>query len=345
MTKKLKVRIRGKRMLSIQPLHGSHDEWIETLVAMREHIESYRVTKGDIKSWYLVQHGTTREVATPYINSLFASGLLGIERDHVVACFPRSKNRNKKIIKIIDKNVKFIVDMMNEVRAGNDDYNRLLSVGRRKYGLAKSTPRWQIWARSGWLCSAGMMERRNRRLRVTKEGERLLEDERIDVLDEIKVNPAEFGGVHDGEGEEHQTLKQWVFKNCSRVVDGDVDDAEKEYLLRSGDRVDVAAWTEERVWYLEVKSKISQNQDVERGVLQCVKYASVGRAMEILGDSPRRDVRSILVVERNVSSDLARAARRLRVPVCTLTKSMRRELESMRTKAKRSGRRGGAGRG
>lgn len=316
--------------LAIQPLHGKHDEWIATLVTIRKYVESHPVTKDDLKSWYQGAHGSTPDVARVYINSLFASGLLCIRRGLVGATFPRSRNRNREIIKIIDENVVFIMDMMNEIRAGIESHSALLSVGKRKYGLSESTPPGQIERRSGWLCSAGMVKRTNRRLRVTKEGKRLLRDEGFVALPKVKVNAAEFCG--GGEGEEHRTLKEVVYRNCRQIVGRRVDGAEMEYASPSGDRVDVVAWTEEHVWYLEVKSHISQDQDIERGIWQCVKYGSVGEAMEVL-EPPRRKVKSMLVVEHDVTKDLRRVAAKLKVSICTITGAMRRELGRIRSPA------------
>ena len=135
---------------------------------------------------------------------------------------------------------------------------------------------------------------------------------------------------------EHKTLKELVYESCSgilRTVRGrsvKVADRQMEYDLRSGDRVDVTAWDQERVWHIEVKSKISSEADIERGLYQCVKYKAVGEAMEHVAPRKDRDVRSILIVESDLPSSLENLAEKLQVGVHRISGRYARKLEHMR---------------
>lgn len=97
--------------------------------------------------------------------------------------------------------------------------------------------------------------------------------------------PSVFSGVKKagsggGEGEAHRALKEYVAAN-PRVVGLPASSArgELEFDLLSGDKVDVVFRNEHRVTAVEVKSHISNSNDVERGLYQCVKYRAVLEAM------------------------------------------------------------------
>ena len=103
-----------------------------------------------------------------------------------------------------------------------------------------------------------------------------------------------------------------------------------EYPLPSGDKVDVTAWNKRRIWHVEVKSWISKDPDVTRGIYQCIKYAAVGKAVEKAKNSGR-NVKSLLVVETEISPKLRKLADELGVCVYPLPEPMRRKLKKLRT--------------
>ena len=144
---------------------------------------------------------------------------------------------------------------------------------------------------------------------------------------DTRVNDAEFGGK--GEGPEHKTLKEYVHKMSEKVCNAKVKERQMEYPLPSGDSVDVTAWNATRIWHIEVKSHISKDPDVTRGIYQCVKYAAVGKAVEKVENSGRR-VKSLLVVESKPSENVSALAKKLDVRVYRLPASMRRELNELR---------------
>ena len=90
--------------------------------------------------------------------------------------------------------------------------------------------------------------------------------------------PASHGiGDRGGESREHQAFKEAVCSHpawfglpeCPAVV---------EYLFVTGDAVDVLFTQGARRWGVEVKSAVSQEGDILRGLFQCVKYRALLQA-------------------------------------------------------------------
>ncbi len=79
-----------------------------------------------------------------------------------------------------------------------------------------------------------------------------------------------------GESREHRLLKEYVARHpASLGVSTDHSIGETEFLLPSGDAVDVL-FRDEVTWIaVEVKSIISSEADIARGLFQCVKYRAV----------------------------------------------------------------------
>ena len=101
-----------------------------------------------------------------------------------------------------------------------------------------------------------------------------------------------------GEGPHHQRLRKKLTECPSRVKPGlRAEDTHTEYELPSGDRVDVLVCQEQATLSIEVKSKISNEADLERGVYQCVKYRAVLEAQQ-RAERQSRPVEAWLVVER-----------------------------------------------
>ena len=99
-----------------------------------------------------------------------------------------------------------------------------------------------------------------------------------------------------GESEHHRRLKEHVVANP--ILLGLPADAvgTTEYGLPSGDAVDVMFICGPEWIAVEVKSRISDEPDLVRGLFQCVKYRAVCRAQQaILGKEP--DARAVLVIE------------------------------------------------
>lgn len=133
----------------------------------------------------------------------------------------------------------------------------------------------------------------------------------IEAIEEAKRGPG-----RGGEGPEHRALKEHVQKNptCVGFRRGCVGMLEAP--LPSGDKIDVLFATSDRLLGVEVKSSISNEADLVRGLFQCVKYRAViaaeqafkGNAMEIdallvvgrefpEGLNPLRNSLGVLVIE------------------------------------------------
>ena len=109
-------------------------------------------------------------------------------------------------------------------------------------------------------------------------------DETFKSEDRIDVSK-EKDGINfsrSGEGRNHKNLRLWVTNNPGRI-DRKSGNArtETEVTLKSGDRVDVVIYGFERTLAVEVKSRDSNETDLERGIYQCIKYQAVMSAMDI----------------------------------------------------------------
>ncbi|ATG38556.1 hypothetical protein [Phaeobacter piscinae] len=113
-----------------------------------------------------------------------------------------------------------------------------------------------------------------------------------------------------GESEQHQRLKEWACNNPSAIGLPQGFKGKVENDLLSGDRVDVLFTRGEEFAVVEVKSCLSSDDDLRRGIYQCVKYREVVRATRLPVEV---DVRAILLSERKLPAELAVRAKLLRV--------------------------------
>lgn len=136
-----------------------------------------------------------------------------------------------------------------------------------------------------------------------------------DVLVRLKKeqNPDDYPGGYGGvaESEEHRRLKLWVAENPAaiglpkRFIQG-----ETEHLLLSGDEVDVMFSCGNEHYAVEVKSRRSNESDLQRGIYQCVKYRAVKEAENLPYVT---NVKCILVTETPLPPELAQRAKELGV--------------------------------
>ncbi len=106
-------------------------------------------------------------------------------------------------------------------------------------------------------------------------------------------------GGHGGPAEspEHKALKAYVLHNPLCVgVPATPDDSKDEFMLLSGDEVDVFFETRDAAYLVEVKSVRSNERDFERGVYQCVKYRAVFEAQRA-SLTPNLRIQAILALE------------------------------------------------
>lgn len=143
----------------------------------------------------------------------------------------------------------------------------------------------------------------------------------LPFTDEVKLDPGFSGsGYGAGESEEHRRLKHYVADNYSRLGLKGKHEARVEELLLSGDEIDVLleSTTEQSLFGVEVKSRISDDADLIRGIFQCVKYRAVLTATEDYEAARRttwspRMVSIIFVTERRLPPSIESLAKRLGV--------------------------------
>ena len=131
-----------------------------------------------------------------------------------------------------------------------------------------------------------------------------------------------------GESEAHRNLKQRIAADPSLVgLSRRPVMRDTEFLLRSGDRLDVFFGYRERRIAVEVKTADANLSEISRGLFQCVKYkslidaelrvadeASVAEAILALGGAlpeslvPAKNVLGILVIENLEASGSVRIA-------------------------------------
>jgi hypothetical protein len=119
--------------------------------------------------------------------------------------------------------------------------------------------------------------------------------------DDFGTGSGKYGA--GGEGEHHKALRLWVTDNPGKVARGfSLARTETEFNLDSGDRIDTVYHLPDRTIVLEVKSRISNEVDLRRGVFQCIKYRAVKTAMDIRTEVP---VEAFLVTETKLPGEIA----------------------------------------
>jgi hypothetical protein len=111
-----------------------------------------------------------------------------------------------------------------------------------------------------------------------------------DVLDKAKHPP------RGGESQRHRRLKEYVANSPRTVNLSRIARVDTEYILPSGDIVDVLFRVGDDWIAVEVKSDISNTGDIARGMFQCVKYKAVIEAYQAAQYLPQ-SARTILVLE------------------------------------------------
>lgn len=132
-----------------------------------------------------------------------------------------------------------------------------------------------------------------------------IEDERDDRKEGTEKDGIPTGRNYGpgGEGAHHKALRLWIRDNPGEVDSAFADaTTDTEVDLDSGDRIDVVYKLIDRTIVVEVKSRISNEVDLRRGVYQCVKYRAVRQAMDVRVDTP---VEAVLVTENELPGEIA----------------------------------------
>lgn len=107
-----------------------------------------------------------------------------------------------------------------------------------------------------------------------------------------------------GESEEHKRLKRYIFENPQLLgLKAKTIRREEEHNLPSGDKIDVYFCVRKREFAVEVKSRRSNDDDLVRGMFQCVKYAAVIEARQKAAGYID-EVQAVLVSERPLPEKL-----------------------------------------
>ena len=104
-----------------------------------------------------------------------------------------------------------------------------------------------------------------------------------------------------GEGLNHKRLKEYIYNHPELLGFKTIKEKMMEYILLSGDRLDVFIRTiDDTGVAVEVKSLSSSDADIMRGLYQCVKYKSIMDA-ENKVHGIKADCKAILVIEGSLS--------------------------------------------
>lgn len=135
-----------------------------------------------------------------------------------------------------------------------------------------------------------------------------IDNEIIPIIE--KAKRLGFGG---GESESHKKFKEAIAKKPF-LLGLNTLQGQTEYKLPSGDCIDVLFQNKNQIIGVEVKSKISADEDIMRGLFQCVKYKYLVEAEQILrGQEPNS--RIILALQNKFPSKLLGAKNVLGIEV------------------------------
>jgi hypothetical protein len=129
----------------------------------------------------------------------------------------------------------------------------------------------------------------------------------IKKSEKSEENKKKTGGLYNPYGSEgspeHRDLRDYIAANPSKIgISIDVKGI-TEYPLKSGDSIDVVFEDDNSVVAVEVKSERSGNDDIERGLYQCIKYAEVLKAEDRV-NKKSREISCVLVLAEGFPSKL-----------------------------------------
>lgn len=135
-------------------------------------------------------------------------------------------------------------------------------------------------------------------------------------IDDIDLGPVKrISGRGGGESPEHKALKLYLADRPRLFgLPERTTLAETEHVLPSGDKIDILFTTGRKRVAVEAKSLRSAEDDLLRGVFQCIKYEAVMRA-ESLWQSGAQTCSSMLALEGKATDSVRRVAGLLSVPL------------------------------
>lgn len=118
----------------------------------------------------------------------------------------------------------------------------------------------------------------------------------LSQADEDIIRSGAFG--FGGEGKEHKLMKEFIAAHPEAIGKQISEEGILEHILLSGDRVDV--FFPKANVAVEVKPKLASDDDILRGLFQCVKYKAILDAeAEVKGEIPDSEI--ILVIGGKLS--------------------------------------------
>jgi hypothetical protein len=123
-----------------------------------------------------------------------------------------------------------------------------------------------------------------------------------------------------GESEDHRILKEYIVDHPAVLqLPATIEKKTSEFSLPSGDRLDVLFQVGSEWIAVEVKSVISDEADIVRGMFQCVKYRAVIEAYQATEYLPQ-SVRTVLVLEGSFPTELDNMRHMLNVEIIDCVK-------------------------
>ncbi|MBN3114674.1 hypothetical protein H4F46_07170 [Pectobacterium brasiliense] len=140
---------------------------------------------------------------------------------------------------------------------------------------------------------------------------------KINFKNELDKAAIFIGG---GESDFHKRMKEYISRNPKSVsLSAKTSNGEMEYKLPSGDTIDVLFKNKKDWIAVEVKSRISNDNDITRGIFQCIKYKAILEAMQTASGLPQ-NARAILALESELPEKLIALKNILNVEVIELIK-------------------------
>lgn len=128
--------------------------------------------------------------------------------------------------------------------------------------------------------------------------------------------PPKLRNYGAGEGPLHKALKKWVSRNPQKFREfGHFDRGENESALLSGDSVDAMLYGANTRLGVEVKASNASDDELLRGIFQCVKYQATMQAEVTAYSSRYLPGRCILVSTRTLSKRVKATADALGVRI------------------------------
>jgi hypothetical protein len=144
-------------------------------------------------------------------------------------------------------------------------------------------------------------------------GAKALPTQRKEIQGVARISLPSIPAKFVGESAAHKALKIWAVQNPSIFREyGKFTIGENEKVLSSGDRLDAHFSNGTERLAVEVKPRSSTEDELKRGVYQCIKYQAVMRAEnQSLGVAPV--VSAVLVCTRRPGTEVRNLMKRLHV--------------------------------